>query len=610
MRSLGRARRWAWLVLVSWWTLSARAALAIEKLGGVALEPAKDKRDWDQLSIPPQWEAVVKNEVAMEAEIPSSMSVSSGTNPPKTAAQLETMYKASNEGKKTFEALRAKQEHAEGGQRGLQGYLSFLAPVEPEKDITPPGCQEGGSRKVVHCRDGVAEEVCRQQLVAEGVEVVAEMPSTPYFAVCVYSLAEEALVKSLTKTILGLEDDPIRTLSVVSRSSTEASEWVRQRRQQKQQQHHHERALQYEGQIVPYGVRQVRAPDFWETYENRGAGVTVCVIDSGFRATHEDLQGIDVDGSDDKDFVNPWFEDGRVSHGTHTTGTIAAQDNGVGVVGVAPEASIYVVRAFTSRGYFAGSSLVEALNACVNEGGADIINLSLGGPQPLSAEERAIEKLTEKGILVIAAAGNDGDRSNFPSYPAFYTTSFSIAAVDEYRKIADFSTHNEQVDVAGPGVGILSTTNNYDGSYGVKDGTSMAVPHVSGVAALLWSTFPEKTAEEIREAMEESANDSGACGIDRLFGHGVVDAMAAAAYLSDPSGARAPETENCTSVEVTVSTDLYGQETTFVIQSMDNRDVIYRGGPYQAGVERSYKDAFEIPDGCYTISLLDALGDG
>jgi subtilisin family serine protease len=154
------------------------------------------------------------------------------------------------------------------------------------------------------------------------VEIVHEIPKTDFFAVCVENDDEAKAVKELTD-VDDVEDDPERTLSYLPESEVR-------------------RELQG-GQTIPYGVGLVKATDFWSTYNNQGSGKTVCVIDTGLRADHEDIRDGDISGSNDQDLVTPWDQDGN-SHGSHVTGTIAAVDNNFGVVGVAPEASIYVAR--------------------------------------------------------------------------------------------------------------------------------------------------------------------------------------------------------------------------------------------------------------------------
>jgi len=274
------------------------------------------------------------------------------------------------------------------------------------------------------------------------------------------------------------------------------------------------------GQVTPYGIEMVQAPEAWA-----GASATarrVCVIDSGRASDHEDLQGIDVSG-----YPSNWNRDG-CSHGTHVTGTIAALNNDRGVVGVLPNgANLYVVRVFDdSCRWIYVSGLVDALNRCINAG-ANIVSMSLGGPLKSLTEERAFSQAWEAGILSVAAAGNRGTTEL--SYPASYDSVISVAAVDSTKKVAGFSQHNAQVELAAPGVGGLSTVAT--GGYEAWNGTSMATPHVSGVAALVWSHNPAWSNAQIRAALRATAEDLGPSGRDDYYGYGLVQARAALDYL-------------------------------------------------------------------------------
>lgn len=494
---------------------------------------------------------------------------------PMTHSKLRNVHTQSQQ----FALKTSRNDRDDTGKRALRGNAQTTIHRRTMQ-------QCNGIKKIVQCKDDVEESVCKQQLVDAGVEVVADMPKTAFFAICVDSQIEANLVAQITN-VEGVEDDPPRTLSYVPGSVVQ-------------------RMLQ--GQTIPYGVNLVNAPDFWDRYDKRGDGVKVCVIDTGLRTSHEDIEGISsLTGTNDNDLVTPWDED-TGSHGTHVTGTIAAQDNSAGVIGVAPDAGIHVIRVFDDSGQFSASSLVEAMNAC-GEAGAKIISMSLGGTSSNIAEQWAVNSLQNQGILLVAASGNDGNGANSVEYPAGYEAVMSVGALDESVQIASFSTHNTAVDIAGPGVAVLSTTANNDRSYAEYSGTSMATPHVAAVAALLWSQFPQASVEEIRTALQESASDSGACGKDRLFGHGLVDATAAADYLEN--GSSAPEQSGCIDVKVELLTDDWGAETSYVITpKSDGSDIAYRGGPYPNNQRSTYTDNIQLQDGCYNIELRDSYGDG
>ena len=218
----------------------------------------------------------------------------------------------------------------------------------------------------------------------------------------------------------------------------------------------------------------------------------------------------------------------------------------------------------------------------------------------------------------MASSGNYANELNPVIYPAAYDHVISVAAVDESRRVAGFSTHNTAVDIAAPGVDVLSLGSSIGnqslGSFGpgyiVLSGTSMAAPHVAGVAALLWSQFPDKNVTEIEEALTLSAHDLGSCDKDPLTGHGLVDAIAAAMYLEGDADI-VPQNRSCILVNVSLTTDDFGSETMyFVTSDDDSSDIFYRGGPYVEGQRATYFDTFTLPDGCYNLFWGDTYGDG
>lgn len=390
-------------------------------------------------------------------------------------------------------------------------------------------------------------------------------------------------------------------------------------------------------QSVPWGVSAIEAPRLWITQP--GPGAKTCIIDSGLHIGHEDLQLPNVEGH-----PADWGDD-SCGHGTHVAGTLAALNNDVGVVGVHPDGlDLVVVKVFSGEScrWTRASELVDALQTC-RDAGAKVVNLSLGGGEPTELEREAFEQAWRDGLLIVAAAGNDG--SSEMLYPASYPTVISVAAVDSENATPSFSQRNAQVDLAAPGVDIRSTVpfkpvhevragddvfpgNSMNGSqrtegttgilrdggscvevgddwkdavvlcrrggttfqekatqvargggvaaliynrtdggftgtlsrdgaeipvlslsgkageelkermgkpvtvvsdrvrpasgYSSWSGTSMAAPHVAGIAALLWGKVPKATNVEIREALERSALDIGPPGRDDLSGHGVV----------------------------------------------------------------------------------------
>lgn len=397
---------------------------------------------------------------------------------------------------------------------------------------------------------------------------------------------------------------------------------------------------------TPYGIVQVQAD---QVSDVAAGSRKVCIIDSGYDLGHPDLQSAGVTGRFNSGSGN-WYTDEN-GHGTHVAGTIAALANGDGVVGVLPNGNVnlHIVKVFSATGWSYSSSLIAAATECADEG-ANVINMSLGGSRASRTEERAFADLNAAGVLSIAAAGNDGNTRH--SYPASYDAVVSVAAIDTTETIAAFSQQTDQVELAGPGVAVLSSVprgtgekvavsvagvaydasamdgtartaatgnlvdcgegvsacasaagevclisrgtvsfaekvqaceagggvgaiiyNNEPGpllgtfggylssipavgvsdtdgaammaqlgasaTVGVEDsdwaffdGTSMATPHVAGVAALVWSQHTSCSNDEIRAALNATAKDLGAAGRDNAYGHGLVQAKAATDYLT------------------------------------------------------------------------------
>jgi serine protease len=407
-------------------------------------------------------------------------------------------------------------------------------------------------------------------------------------------------------------------------------------------------------QTVPYGITMVQADS--AGLLPGASTVKVCVIDSGYDLGHEDLPGTGRASGLDS---TGWKTDG-CGHGTHVAGTIAALANTVGVVGVigGNRVELYNVKVFGDNcSWSYASNTLDAANKC-DAAGAKVVNMSLGcsggGGGPFgcasSTESNGFQALYDKGVLLVAAAGNDG--STAKSYPASYDSVISVAAIDSAKVVASFSQKNDAVELAAPGVAVRSTVprntgkdesltvagtgyeaialdgspdltgsgalidcgagsatcagaggktclierggntfaekvlncqngggvaaviyNNADGlfsgtlggtatlipsvgisradglhlngafgstatvavatgHYAYFDGTSMATPHVAGVAALIWTHEPLWTNAQIRQALRDTAEDLGAAGKDNSYGYGLVRAQAAKDLLA------------------------------------------------------------------------------
>lgn len=232
-----------------------------------------------------------------------------------------------------------------------------------------------------------------------------------------------------------------------------------------------------EKRISSYSVKMIRANKFWSK-SNCGKGVTVAIIDTGCDIYHKALKNNIIhtrnftkDDNSNKSIVNDY-----VGHGTHVSGI---------VLSIAPESNLMILKALSGDGEGEYKWITNAINYAINKK-VDIISMSLGGVVDDENLHKAIRKAINNNILVVCAAGNEGDNNpltNEYSYPASYSEVISVGAVDEKAKPAYFSNSNNFVDVVAPGVGILSTYKN--NSYAVLDGTSMATPHVSGALALI-----------------------------------------------------------------------------------------------------------------------------
>jgi subtilisin family serine protease len=302
-------------------------------------------------------------------------------------------------------------------------------------------------------------------------------------------------------------------------------------------------------------------PQVWDSLTGTTA-IAIAIIDTGVDLNHPDLAskiwtnpgetGLDgsnkdkrTNGLDDDDdgYIDDWRgwdftgagdnnpQDGY-GHGTHVAGIAgAATNNGLGIAGVNWNAPLMVVRVLDSTGYGTDAQVAAGM-VWATDRGAKILNLSLGGQAPSTVLEDAVNYAYNHGVLVVAAAGNYGGQGVI--YPAHYAHAFAIANTNSSDVINSSSSYGPEVDVAAPGTNIYSTYWTSGGSgYALLTGTSMATPHVAGVAALL-ATLPQfDTPDKIRAALEYTALDLGPAGWDQKYGHGLIQAYAAA--LFDPA---------------------------------------------------------------------------
>ncbi|MEV5334535.1 type VII secretion-associated serine protease mycosin [Streptomyces werraensis] len=301
-----------------------------------------------------------------------------------------------------------------------------------------------------------------------------------------------------------------------------------------------------------WALDALHADQVWPT--TRGAGVTVAVLDTGVEADHPDLDGNVLQGKDLVGFGAREGDEAWARHGTAMAGIIAGHGhgpgNGDGVMGVAPEAKILPVRviledkdpARAKARSTRGNALAEGIRWAADHG-ADVINLSLGddsaSAHPEEGEDEAIQYALRKGVVVVASAGNGGDKGDRISYPAAYPGVIAATAVDRYGTRAPFSTRRWYATVSAPGVDVIIA--DPDHKYYEGWGTSAAAAFVSGAVALVKAAHPDLTPAQIKRLLEDTARNAPAAGRDDSRGFGFVDPAAAieAADRLKPEGLRA-----------------------------------------------------------------------
>jgi thermitase len=264
-----------------------------------------------------------------------------------------------------------------------------------------------------------------------------------------------------------------------------------------------------------WGLTKTRFRGAWTGA--KGGGAKVAVVDSGAYAGHPDIGKILAQ----KDFVEGDAvadDDHRKGHGTRVTGIAGAlTDNGKGVAGGCFKCGLLVAKVLNRDGNTTDSKLIKGIDWSVDHG-ADVVNLSLGGPADSDVLRTEVNRASARGAVVVAAAGNAGTTKK--EYPAAYSEAIAVSATDRTDGLANFSSHGDWVDLAAPGTNILSTRKS--GDYGTQSGTSFSAPFVSGLAGLLASQG--KSAYAIRQRMQETAVDLGPAGKDARFGHGRINA--------------------------------------------------------------------------------------
>jgi thermitase len=281
-----------------------------------------------------------------------------------------------------------------------------------------------------------------------------------------------------------------------------------------------------------WALRNMQLPEAWEI--TTGAEITIAVLDTGVAADHPDLSGKVLPG---RDFFGGDDDAGDDNgHGTATSGLIAAKtDNGEGIAGVCWGCRILPVKVLGGRGQGGDASVAAGIRWAADQG-ARIINMSLGGSQDSDVLREAVEYAVGRGVLIVAATGNDGADGNAVNYPAGYDDVLSVTATGNSDVVTGFSNYGSYVDISAPGVGVWSTLWTRQGNtYGPANGTSFSSPHVAGVAALVWSLRPDMAPGQVANVLMASADDKGDPGKDIYYGYGRINALRAVQLASDPA---------------------------------------------------------------------------
>jgi subtilisin len=272
-------------------------------------------------------------------------------------------------------------------------------------------------------------------------------------------------------------------------------------------------------ETMDYGIRLINACEEWN--ETRGEGINIAILDTGIDYTHVDLKdcvkgGVNFTTEDRSDYMD------RCGHGTFCSGIIAAAENGTGLIGIAPNSNLYAVKVLNDKGQGSINWLIQGVNWCI-ENNIDIISMSLGFTQDTPEMRNIISKAYDKGIIMIAAVGND-NRETEVEYPARYPEVIGVTAVDNCDELGNFCTTGSKVEVSAPGVNITSTYLN--NLYAIGSGTSFAAPHITGAIALIQSGslkhFKQKlNFIEVKAFLDMHVQDLGEPGKDNKYGYGL-----------------------------------------------------------------------------------------
>lgn len=342
-------------------------------------------------------------------------------------------------------------------------------------------------------------------------------------------------------------------------------------------------------QIITYPIAALNGQESWNSGLT-GTGVRIAVIDSGV-SRHSDL--IIAGGQSFVDYTDSYYDDN--AHGTHVAGIISAENNSIGIVGIAPDSRIYALKVLDSAGEGYLSDIIEAIDWSI-ENNMDIINMSLGTDIDSPLFKQAVDRAYSNGILVVAASGNDGVAT--VGYPAAYDSVIAVGATDPGRQLAEFSNTGPEIEVVAPGVDVISLYPDSSKPYEMMSGTSMATPYASGVLALWKQLYPNATVDELRTKLHQYVIDLGAPSRDSKFGYGLVQAPTSLNALPVPSNFIA---SNVTSYSTHLNWDESPGATTYRLYRNGTR--IYEGS------NTNYIDNSLTPHTYYKYELYASDGN-
>lgn len=338
-------------------------------------------------------------------------------------------------------------------------------------------------QKIVACKPGVSTDRCRELAQSVGCSVVRELPSINAIVIELPAFRADAAETKLMRTFqvdLVETDKVVNWLKAVTAAPPAAApqfefgEGVRDILKKISSM----KPVAVADPEQPWGIRRVNAAASWTSPRGQGQGAIVAVIDTGIARSHPDLAGVVLGGFNALDPKKPDAWDDDQGHGSHVAGTIAGKRDGKGVVGVAPMARLYAVKVLDADGNGGYSSVIAGIEWAVKKG-AKVANMSLGADEGSEALKRAVAAASKAGMTIVAAAGNGGGAVGFP---ASYPETLAIGASDVKDAVAEFSSRGPEVDFIAPGVDVKSV--KMEGGYEELSGTSMATPHVAGLAAL------------------------------------------------------------------------------------------------------------------------------